>query len=470
MGNKYSSKEIKAIDDHFSSINRQANKLIEIFLVSYFIFGIGIGFAYNTVIFALVVGGLNLSIYFLTKVAFPNTKMSQYAASAVFAFFMAQFIYQMHGLFEMHFFAFIGATLLIKYQNWKSILPLALIVALHHFAFAYLQAEGIQELNFSQIDWDLLTFLLHVGLAVAIFLICALWSYEFQTRSIKDSLNLLKMNEMNNEVITKSENLESLLSELNKKNKSITDSINYAQRIQTALNPTLEEIQQDLPKSSIFFKAKDVVSGDFPYYHKKDGYLYVAAVDCTGHGVPGAMLSLIGHLLLDHILDHNDILEPHEVLYLLDKKVSDTLKQQDSNSLSRDGMDIALCRIHLETNSLVYSGAHRSLYHRSNNNLTTYNGNNASIGGRKLKQEKIFTSEHLSMNSGDSVFFFTDGLPDQFGGENSTKYGYKRLRKDMTDNENYSSSEMIALFKKNYEEWMGEEKQIDDVLIVGIDF
>lgn len=191
-------KEIKKL---FGEIYTRSNALIEKCLIGYFVFGLLISFKYDTYMIAGVVGVSILAAYWITKKLFPNGTANQYVASAGFALFMAQFIYQMHGLFEMHFFAFIGTTIMITYQNWKNIIPVAVIIAVHHFSFWYIQASGFEEIYFSQVSWNMEVFLYHVGLAVVIFAICMYWSWEFSRRTIRNTINLLIMEDMNETVM-----------------------------------------------------------------------------------------------------------------------------------------------------------------------------------------------------------------------------------------------------------------------------
>lgn len=185
------------VSPYLLDFERKSGQQVEYYLWGYYAFGIGIAHIYDTWLFAGVVGGLCLAIYYLTKFAFLGTELKQYAASTAFAIYMAQFIYQMHGMFEMHFFAFIGAAILITYQNWKSILPLATIVALHHAIFAYLQIQGNEEVYFSQVTWDMQTFVIHIGLAVVVFWVCGQWSFELAKRSklmIDKKQEIIKLN------------------------------------------------------------------------------------------------------------------------------------------------------------------------------------------------------------------------------------------------------------------------------------
>jgi methyl-accepting chemotaxis protein len=184
----------------FKEIYTKSNRLIEIFLFSYLAFGLVLASWYDTWMIAIVVGGINTLVYFAAKKLFPETRLNQYVASAVVGIYTAQFIYQMHGLFEMHFFAFIGATLMITYQNWKAILPVTIVVAVHHALFAYLEYMGNTGVYFTTeaYDMDLLAFSFHIFLAVALFVICCLWSYDLEKRTRQNTQNLIMVEELNN--------------------------------------------------------------------------------------------------------------------------------------------------------------------------------------------------------------------------------------------------------------------------------
>lgn len=280
----------------------------------------------------------------------------------------------------------------------------------------------------------------------------------------------IKVEERTKEVLAQKDKIEKQHHEIVEKTNSISESINYSKRIQNAIIPSLVDIQKDLQETFMFYKPKDIVSGDFPYYHKKENYAYYAAVDCTGHGVPGAMMSLIGHLLLNDILNDDRILSSAEVLKELHSAIVKTLKQTSEDSSTADGMDIALCRIDLTTNNIQYAGANRPLYHVSNGELIQYKGDKFPIGGNQYRGTNSYTNHEVEIMEGDAVFFFSDGYQDQFGGPKDKKYGPKRIRIDILDNVDRSSTELKKLFEENYLNWMGKAKQIDDVLLIGIKF
>jgi PAS domain S-box-containing protein len=256
------------------------------------------------------------------------------------------------------------------------------------------------------------------------------------------------------------------------KNRKISESINYAQRIQTSILPNTEHIQEHLPKSFIFYLPRDVVSGDFPWFFKKEDILYISAVDCTGHGVPGALLSFIGYFQLNNIVDHDVNYNAGQILDKLHFGVRTTLKQDRIDADARDGMDIAFCRINLKKKELQYAGAHRPLYLLRNGELIEYKGNRKAIGGipHRKKPEKDFINHIIEIIKGDKIFIFSDGMPDQIGGPVGRKYSPQRIRSHIVENKDLSMQQYSTLFASDFQKWKGKSKQIDDVLLIGLEF
>lgn len=257
--------------------------------------------------------------------------------------------------------------------------------------------------------------------------------------------------------------------EIQNKNKKITESINYAKRIQTAILPNTRIIVKALPDSFILYKPRDVVSGDFPWFMQVKDDIFIAAVDCTGHGVPGALLSLIGYFLLNDIVRSRKITEPGKILDLLDEGVTTTLRQ-DEDATTKDGMDIALCKINTQTREVEYAGAHRPLYIMKGGVMDEVKGNKFPIGGGIFKNQTNFTNTKIVLNAGDSIYFSSDGFPDQFGGPEGRKFGPKRVREIIENVHSKPMTEAVKVFDDQWEGWRGDHKQTDDVLLIGIKF
>lgn len=260
--------------------------------------------------------------------------------------------------------------------------------------------------------------------------------------------------------------------EIEQKNKKITESINYAYRIQKAILPDNQFIKNIFEKSFIFYKPKDVISGDFPWIFQKGNNIFVAAVDCTGHGVPGALLSFIGYFHLNNIVDHDREIKAGEVLDLLHQKVKKTLRQDIESSTTRDGMDVGLVKINLHSKKIEFAGAHRALYMNRGNEIIEYKGERKAIGGisHRQKFEKSFTTHTIAIQEKDRIFIFSDGLPDQIGGLDRVKYKNKRIKEIILKNKKAEMFQIGNIFIQDFNNWKGDEKQIDDILLIGIEF
>jgi PAS domain S-box-containing protein len=258
--------------------------------------------------------------------------------------------------------------------------------------------------------------------------------------------------------------------EVQNTNKKITESINYAKRIQEAILPDNELIRNYLPQSFILYKPRDVVSGDFPWFYKKGDDIYLAAVDCTGHGVPGALISLIGYFLLNNILGRPENLEPSKILDLLDAEVVETLKQ-NLGSNSRDGMDISLCKINVKTQTLSYAGAHRPLYYLpEGGHIEELKGDKYPIGGAQYKNRSEFNNIVVSYKPGDAFFIFSDGFPDQFGGPENRKFSPRRIRDIILKHKHEPVDNINNALEQALQAWQGDNKQTDDILLIGVKF
>ncbi|TAE73743.1 MAG: PAS domain S-box protein [Bacteroidetes bacterium] len=256
--------------------------------------------------------------------------------------------------------------------------------------------------------------------------------------------------------------------ELSVKNKKITDSINYAKRIQEAILPDTAYVRQYIPDSFMIYKPRDVVSGDFPWFYQDGENVYIAAVDCTGHGVPGALMSLIGFFLLNNIVNMQEGASPGEILDKLDSEVTRTLKQDGDDSSSRDGMDIAFCKINYKKRQIEYASAHRPLYYFNDGHLYEIKGNKFPVGGAQYNNHMRFTNTIINYQEGDSVYVFSDGFPDQFGGNKNKKFSPRKIRDIITE---FAPKGMPAVQDKldtEFEDWKGANKQTDDVLLIGI--
>lgn len=263
--------------------------------------------------------------------------------------------------------------------------------------------------------------------------------------------------------------VEERTKELAEQNKQITDSIVYAQRIQKAILPSKNQIVQAFPETFIYFKPRDIVSGDFYWFAERDNKIVVAVVDCTGHGVPGAFMSMIGNTLLNQIVLERGITRPAEILNQLHEEVRFALKQDEIlEEGAKDGMDIAICVFHQLHNILEFAGANNGMYLVRNNNLEEIKGDRMGIGGAKRGVERNFTNHIVKLGKEDTcVYLASDGFADQFGGDKNKKFMAGSLKKMLVELNDKSLKSQHLQLNKVMEEWKGNNKQIDDQLIVG---
>jgi tetratricopeptide (TPR) repeat protein len=250
------------------------------------------------------------------------------------------------------------------------------------------------------------------------------------------------------------------------KNKDIIDSINYAKRIQNALFREEEHVSAHLPEHFILFKPKDIVSGDFYWGLEKQNQFYIAAVDCTGHGVPGAFMSMLGVAFLNEITAKSQLLSPAEILEQLRDKIVKELRQSGKQQETRDGMDISLMRLNLETKELQWAGANNSIYIIKNKELSEIKPNKQPIGYHSEMQP--FTNHRMQLESGVVFYLFTDGYADQFGGEKGKKFKYSKLKELLISMADKPMFEQKKILNTNFESWKGTLDQVDDVCVIGI--
>ncbi|MBL7884569.1 MAG: tetratricopeptide repeat protein [Bacteroidia bacterium] len=252
------------------------------------------------------------------------------------------------------------------------------------------------------------------------------------------------------------------------KNKEITDSIKYAKRLQEAILPNNDYIKQLFPTSFVFYKPKDIVSGDFYWFEKWGNKKMFAAVDCTGHGVPGAFMSIVGYNLLNQAVNEHGLSKPSLILNALNKGITKTLKQTFEDSTVKDGMDIALCSYDDSTQILEYSGAYNSLWLIRNGKFEEVAADKHPIGLFIDEEVKNFTNHELKLQKGDTVYVFTDGYADQFGGPKGKKFKYKKLQELLIEICQLPIKEQGIILEKTIDNWKGDLEQIDDILIIGI--
>ncbi|MFL5762429.1 MAG: PP2C family protein-serine/threonine phosphatase [Bacteroidia bacterium] len=359
---------------------------------------------------------------------------------------------------QKHTFAyialFIGAGMFVLWRPVYSVLivVVSLIANIVFFAlFGHLKVGDIL------INGGMLVF------SVALFTILLIHTrYNLNKKEI---IARLALAESYKELAVKNEIIE-------EKSKDIRDSINYAQRIQQAILPPFERIDKLLNDYFILFKPKDVVSGDF-YWHtavtttkgngSEEKVVIMAAVDCTGHGVPGALMSIIGSTILNQTSTAVSVNSPADALGYLNKEITKTL-----NSI-KDGMDMALCAINFEKMELQYAGANNPLYIVRQKQFIEVKPDKMAIGAdTEGAAEKVFTNHVVKLEKGDSIYLFTDGYADQFGGPNGKKFKYKKFQELLIEIQDNSMEEQKHILNYHHEQWKGKLEQVDDILVIGI--
>ena len=285
-----------------------------------------------------------------------------------------------------------------------------------------------------------------------------------------------KVDRINTEMLMMLGKLEDNIEQMNHQrlfiedsNRKMLDSIRYAKRIQRAILPPHESIREVFEDSFIFYQAKDIVSGDFYFSTRKMGRSFLAAVDCTGHGVPGAFMSLIAHNQLTRAINEYGILEPARILHWAEKGLSGLLNRSQDTEEHGDGMEIGMLAVDLKKNVLEYAGAHRPLYRISDGELMEYKGEPFSIGPvqQAFDVVKRFTNHTIPMVEGDIYYIFSDGYVSQFNGETGKKYMTGRFKQFLLSIYKLPMEDQKRLITQEYEQWRGTSQQLDDLLVIG---
>lgn len=282
---------------------------------------------------------------------------------------------------------------------------------------------------------------------------------EERTREIADQNR--KLAAANEEIIEQKELIE-------EKNKDIMDSIRYAKRIQEALLPPDDYFSQFLKSYFVLFKPKDIVSGDFYWMHDCEGKILIAAVDCTGHGVPGAFMSIVGHNGLNQAVMEYGLTVPSHILDKLNIIVNETLSQKRADSGIRDGMDMTLCSLDYTKMELEFAGAKNPIYFIRDNELTEYKGDKQPIGAMEEDYTGNYSNHRLTVKKGDVIYMFSDGYADQFGGTFGKKYKYKTFKNTLLELHQMDMNIQKEKLDNVIEKWRGNLEQVDDILVIGI--
>jgi ligand-binding sensor domain-containing protein/serine phosphatase RsbU (regulator of sigma subunit) len=309
---------------------------------------------------------------------------------------------------------------------------------------------------FMQSHWVTLFF-------VSVTLLIFYFTFLYATKQLR------KLNREYRERELIAKKVEQQKEELTTKNKNITDSINYAKRIQEALMPSQKIFKKLFPESFILHIPKDIVSGDFYWINEVDGRIYFAAVDCTGHGVPGAFMSIIGFELFRRITETEKKKQPAEILKSLSRGFETFFRDVESYTL-RDGMDVAFCAFDKDMMHLEFAGAFNPLYLVRDNSITEIKGDRFSVGLLNYEEanNNKFKSYVIPLYEGDIIYIFTDGFADQFGGPEGKKYKYRRFRHLLLALHQLPMEQQIEFLRRSVNDWKGNLDQVDDILIMGI--
>lgn len=250
--------------------------------------------------------------------------------------------------------------------------------------------------------------------------------------------------------------------------KAIMSSIQYAQRIQNSLLPSGKLLKEKLPEHFILFKPRDIVSGDFYWFSDHEKHFYISAADCTGHGVPGAFMSMLGMALMNEIVNKHPDIDPDSLLNELRRQIIDTLQQQGEPGAAKDGLDMVVCKVDKLNGRMLFAGANNSLYHVRKGQLTEYKTNKMPVSIHLIMQP--FTGYKIDLKAGDHLYLFSDGYADQFGGPHGKKFKYLPFKNLLVSMSHKEMHEQGLQLDREFERWKGDTDQIDDVVVIGLKF
>jgi sigma-B regulation protein RsbU (phosphoserine phosphatase) len=365
-------------------------------------------------------------------------------------------------MLQKHAFAyialFIGAGMLVLWKPFWSVLVVVLSFIANIFFLRAFSTLSSQEI------------LINGGMLVAtVAVISCVLIHSRYTLTKKEIIARLALAASNRELEHKNDIIE-------EKNKDITDSINYAKKIQEAILPPMKLKEKLFPDSFVLFQPRDIVSGDFYWFTEKNGKKLIAAVDCTGHGVPGAFMSMIGNAFLHQVVNEAGCTKPSEILDQLCELIIQALKQTGSDGENKDGMDISILSFDEQKGSVEFAGANNPLWIAGKSSsgedpnavvLTEIKGNKQPIG-IYAGTPAPFTNHEIKLNQGDSFYIFTDGFADQMGGTTGKKFRYKTFKELLLSMQDKTMKEQEAITLKTLTEWKGMLDQTDDILVIGI--
>jgi len=363
-------------------------------------------------------------------------------------------------MLQKHAFAyialFIGAGMLVLWRPFWSI-----IIVVFSFVANVIFLRALSPLSTQEI-------LINGGMLVGtVAVISAVLIHSRFSLTKKEIISRLALAESNKELAHKNDIIE-------EKNKDITDSINYAKRIQEAILPPMDLKTKMFPDSFVLFQPRDIVSGDFYWFSEKNGKKIIAAVDCTGHGVPGAFMSMIGNAFLNQVVNEKGITKPAHILDHLCELIISALNQAGAVGENKDGMDISLLSFDDKTGTVEYAGANNPLWIIKSANgsgiqspLVEIKGDKQPIGiysGKPLP----FTNHEVKLDKGDSIYISTDGYADQMGGASGKKFKHKSFKDIVLSIHEFPMKEQEIIMRRTLRDWKGSYDQTDDILVIGV--
>jgi serine phosphatase RsbU (regulator of sigma subunit) len=483
-----------ASEEKFRQARLLVNTCFIVTLFSLLYIGISYSIDFTAGIFAMTI---NVFGYTLIPVLFRLQKFNIIQASNIVGFLSAHGIYLViyySGGFNSPVLPWLASTpiAVLLLAGKKSGWIWAVITILAVYTFGTMSIMGYHfPREYNQEYAEIFAISCYSGLILIIFLIALV----FETGKTS---TLIKLYLKTQEVTQQKEVIEI-------KNKNITDSINYAKKIQTAILPSIQTILHEFPDSFILYKPKDIVSGDFYWMEKSNGKIFLAVADCTGHGVPGAFMSMIGTTFFNEAIIDQGLTSPNKILNEVKNKIIKALKQRNDGSEQKDGMDAALCTIEYGKEiKLEFAGAYNPLWiFRPDKSTTqeTTTGNKSNLKmkvgattlniesnnmtdnktwhfieikgdrqplGAMLNIDKPFTNHIFKLEQGDTLYMFTDGFADQFGGPKGKKFNRNKLKELLFQIQGKSMKKQHKILEKTFQQWKGDLDQVDDICIMGI--
>ncbi len=321
---------------------------------------------------------------------------------------------------------------------------------------------------FWQTLWFKVTSVILAFLAVFIFFKLRMRAIKKRNEELESEVKrrTKEIRQQNDEIKAQRDELSYQKDQILEQKEEITDSIHYAKKIQTAALPTKDYIEENIPEHFILFKPRDIVSGDFYWVGRKENKIIITAVDCTGHGVPGAFMSMLGISFLNKIVNEKNITNSGEILNRLRANIINALHPKGYEKESKDGMDMSLCVIDIENNTIDFSGAYNSLIFMQDGKVSEVKADRMPVAKYDIMEP--FSVKNINFKKGDAIYMTSDGYPDQFGGPKNKKFMKRKLKQLLEDTNHKSMLEQKEILEETIVNWMGNEPQIDDIVVIGI--